>query len=74
MRLYFSVLSKSVISGPLLHVVEHPKENIKEEHPKENIKIKKYLIINTVKLNDYKRKLLINIIDPILNMRFSLSH
>lgn len=31
-------------------------------------KQKKYLIINTVRLNNFKRKLIIHIIDPILNM------
>lgn len=44
-----SILFKSVILGPLLHAGEYANE----WKPK---KEKKYLILNTIKLNHYKRK------------------
>lgn len=46
-----SILFKSVILGPLLHAGEYANE----WKPK---KEKKYLILNTIKLNHYKRKLI----------------
>lgn len=42
-----SILWKSVISGPLPHAGAHPNENRKKK--------KNYLIINTLKLNNYKK-------------------
>lgn len=31
MKLCFSILSNSAISGPLLHAVEHPDENLQKQ-------------------------------------------